>query len=172
MNQRFRCRLSLGIVFLLSFSLFLFACRNDVGAGPVAPDFILKDVTGKDHTLKQYRGNVVLLDFWATWCPPCRAAIPELIGLQDKYKKKGLVVLGISMDDPKRVSDKYLQAFGGKFKINYTMLRYDIDIVSKYFGHNTPSLPTMYVIDREGQVKDRIIGFNSNVLKKSIEGLF
>lgn len=171
MHYHLNCRLTIRLIMLLSLSFFLFGCKNEVGAGPMAPDFSLKDLSGKEVTLKQYRGSVVILDFWASWCPPCRAAIPELVGLQEKYKKKGLVILGISLDNPKRVNDKYLQAFGERFKINYPIMRFNLDVVENYFGRQAPSLPTMYVIDREGQVRDRIEGLDPDALNKSVESL-
>src|SRR5215510_13499817 len=68
-------------------------------AGVPAPDFTLKDLDGKELSLAQYRGKVVLVDFWATWCDPCRVEIPWLIEMQDKYGPKGFTVLGIAMDE-------------------------------------------------------------------------
>lgn len=171
MHYHLNCRLTIRIIILLSFLIFLFACKNEVGAGPMAPDFSLKDLSGKEVTLKQFRGSVVIVDFWATWCPPCRAAIPELVGLQEKYKKKDLVVLGISLDNPKRVNDEYLRAFGERFKINYPVMRFNLDVVENYFGRQAPSLPTMYVIDRKGQVRDRIEGLDPDALKESVASL-
>lgn len=171
MHHHLNCRLTVRIIILLSLLFFLFGCKNEVGAGPMAPDFSLKDLSGKEVTLKQYRGSVVVVDFWASWCPPCRLAIPELVGLQEEYKKKGLVILGISLDNPKRVNDESLQAFGERFKVNYPIMRYNLDVVENYFGRQAPSLPTVYVIDREGQVRDMIEGFDPDALKKSVESL-
>ena len=74
----------------------------------MAPDFSLPDLSGKTVSLEQFRGKVVLLDFWATWCPPCRMTIPLLINLQEQYGKKGLIILGVSIDDPRKVKDKDL----------------------------------------------------------------
>jgi len=165
------CGLTIRIIMLFSGLCFLFGCHNEIGQGPLAPDFNLKDLGGKKITLGQYRGKVVLLDFWATWCPPCRATIPELIDLQDKYKKEGLVIMGISMDDPRRVNNEKLLAFVEKFKINYLILRYNSNLIENYFGRQAPSLPTIYVIDREGQVRDKIVGHNPEAIRKSLQGL-
>lgn len=156
---------------LLAGLYFISGCHSDAGQGPLAPDFNLKDLGGKEVTLGQYRGKVVLLDFWATWCPPCRAAIPELIDLQHKFKKQGLVIMGISMDDPRRVDDNKLLAFVEKYKINYLVLRYNIQLIENYFGRRAPSLPTIYVIDREGQVRDKIVGHNPEAIRKSLQRL-
>ena len=166
-----KCRSMIWTINLLAFSLFILACQKEVGAGPVAPDFSLKNLSSQRVTLKQYRGNIVILDFWATWCPPCRASIPELIKLQDKFKKKGLVILGISMDDPRRADNQYIQSFCEKFKVNYMVLRYNSNVLESYFGRQAPALPTMYVIDREGIVRDKHVGFSSDALQKSLERL-
>ena len=171
MRPNLNFRMTIGMVTILWLLVFLFGCNNEVGAGPMAPEISLKDLSGNEVTLKKYRGSVVLLDFWASWCPPCRAAIPELVDLQEKYKKRGLVILGISLDNPKRVNDEYLKAFGERFKINYPLMRYNLDVVENYFGRQAPSLPTIYVIDRAGQVRDMIEGFDPDALKNSVESL-
>ena len=171
MHCHFNCRLVIGLLVLLAFSFFVFGCQDDVGAGPMAPDFSLKDMSGNTVSLKQFRGKVVLLDFWATWCPPCRTSIPDLVALHNKYKEEGLVILGISMDRPTTVNDERLKRFGKILKINYPILRHDLNIVENYFGKKAPSLPSMYVIDRKGRVRDFFEGHDSETLKKSLEGL-
>ncbi|MBW1861705.1 MAG: TlpA family protein disulfide reductase, partial [Deltaproteobacteria bacterium] len=75
----------------LVFFLAFYGCNREVGAGETAPDFSLKDLSGNMVSIKQYRGHIVLMDFWATWCPPCRKSIPELISLQNKYRDQKLV---------------------------------------------------------------------------------
>jgi thiol-disulfide isomerase/thioredoxin len=85
-------------------------------AGP-APNFTLEDITGKPLSLNDVKGKVVIVDFWATWCGPCLMSIPELVDLQEKYKAKGLVIVGISVDDDK-VSKGELVAFKEKMRIN------------------------------------------------------
>src|SRR5512135_2008759 len=108
-------------------SVCLVSCsRSDTGkekssasrAEGVAPDFVLKDIEGKDVHLSDYKGKLVLLEFWATWCPPCKATIPDLIALQAKYAGKGLVVLGVSLDEGGDLPSKLL-AFSKAHKINY-----------------------------------------------------
>ena len=158
------------VCFLACFFLD-FGCKKDVGAGPVAPDFSLSDLSGKVHTLSKYKGNVVILDFWATWCPPCRMSIPELVKLQEKFKDKGLVILGVSMDDPWQTTNKYLQAFKEKFKINYATLRYDQKVIRDYFGYKSPVIPTMFIIDREGRIRDKHEGYRPGAIEKSLRGV-
>jgi len=168
------CKIKLTIWIVGLFLVFSLSsgCQHEAGAGPQAPDFSLPDLSGKTVTLKQHRGKVVVLDFWATWCPPCRASIPELAKMQDKYRDKGLVVLGISTDDKRKASDEYLQSFCKKLKINYVVLRYDYKVIEDYFGLQAPSLPTVYVIDREGRVRDKLVGHEPGALEKSLERLF
>ena len=170
--KRFEGKILIRIIVIISIFLLCFGCQKEVGAVPKAPDFSLPDLSGKTVTLEQYRGSVVVLDFWATWCPPCRASIPELVKLQDKYKDDGLVVLGISTDDQRKVNNAYLRSFCDKFKINYRVLRYDYKVIEAYFGNQAPALPTMYVIDREGHVRDKLVGFTLEDLQKSLNKLF
>ena len=107
------------IVTVISLFFLSSGCSKDADALQSAPGFTLKDLSGNSISLKQYAGNIVLLDFWATWCPPCRQSIPELVSLQNKYGNQGVVILGISLDDPQQFNDNYLSAFKQQFKINY-----------------------------------------------------
>jgi peroxiredoxin len=134
-----------------------------------APSFKLKDIYGKSINLEDQRGNVVLLDFWATWCPPCRKSIPELVKLQGEYESQGLVVLGISLDEYPKIGDEELKAFISKNGINYSVIRYTSKLLSDYFGDGQIAIPTMFVIDREGVIRDKLIGFRSGALEKSLE---
>ena len=155
---------------LISFFLFIVivGCQKEVEAGPTAPDFSLKDLSGQTVTLEQYRGKVVLLDFWATWCPPCRMTIPMLIKLQDKYRDDGLVILGISIDDPQQITDKDLRYFIKMNKINYPVLRYNQKVMKDYFEGERVSIPTMFIVDRNGKIRDMIVGYAPDPLKKSL----
>lgn len=161
-------------IWILCFSCLLMltlGCQKEVEAGPTAPDFSLTDLSGKTVTLEQYRGKVVLLDFWATWCPPCRMTIPELITLQDKYRDMGLVILGISLDDPGQISNKDLTYFKNMAKINYRLLRYDQKVMRDYFSGERVSIPTMFVVDRNGIIRDKIVGYAPDPLKESLAAL-
>lgn len=146
-------------------------CQSKVDALQDAPDFSLKDVNGKDIALSQFKGRIVVLDFWATWCPPCRMSIPELVGLQKEFRDQGLVIIGVSLDDPAQASDLFLRAFMEKFDMNYRVLRYDMKIMKDYFGTETPAIPTLFVIDHEGKIRKKIVGYRHGALKKSIEAL-
>lgn len=157
--------------FLLIFLLMQIGCRENVGAGPAAPDFSLKDLSGETQSLSRYSGKIVLLDFWATWCPPCRLAIPELVSLQKKYGDQGFVILGISMDDPATATRTFLREFKNKFFINYTVLRGDEKVLADYFGDQAPAIPTLFLIDRQGKVFDKFVGFEPGAVEKSLAKL-
>ena len=153
----------------LFFLLGLWGCSNDGDADQRAPNFTLTGLSGKESTLQEHRGSVVILDFWATWCPPCRMAIPELIKMQEQYRGKGLVIIGISLDDPKYASDSFLMAFKEKFGINYKILRYDENIMRDYFGTQRPAIPTAFVIDREGKIRTKVVGFRPVALETAVK---
>ncbi len=131
--------------------------RSEVGS--LAPDFTLKDLQGRDVRLSGYRGRVVLLDFWATWCPPCKATVPELVALEHKYGGKGLVVLAVSLDDGSNTAAK-LSAFSREHAINYTVLLGNEDVEKKY---NIDSIPAMYVIGRDGRILNLHMGYMENL---------
>ncbi|MBW1923071.1 MAG: TlpA family protein disulfide reductase [Deltaproteobacteria bacterium] len=147
------------------------SCGQEHRTDPTAPDFALPDLSGETRRLSDYTGNVVLLDFWATWCPPCRMSIPELIKLQNDYRDRGLVIIGVSLDDHRQVPNAYLKAFREKFNINYEILRYDNRILGDYFGAQAPAIPTMFVIDREMKIREKVVGFDPHAVRKAVQGL-
>ena len=158
-------------IWILSSLVLLFffcGCNKEVEALQAAPDFTLRDLNGDRVSLKEYRGQIVLLDFWATWCAPCRLSIPELVELQKKYRDQGVVVLGISMDDPEMFPDKYLLAFKEAFKMNYTILRADQKVAMDYFGMANMAIPTLFVINREGKLADKIVGYVPGAVENSV----
>ncbi|MBK5100870.1 MAG: TlpA family protein disulfide reductase [Desulfobacteraceae bacterium] len=164
-----KVKLTVLVVSVMAFFLSGIGCQEKASEGPTAPDFSLPDLSGNMTSLAQYRGRVVVVDFWATWCPPCKMSIPELVKLQEKYRDKGLVVLGISLDDPGRASDKYLRAFKDDYNINYTVLRFNHQVLRDYFGFETPAIPTMFIIDREGKIRGKFVGFRPGALEKALK---
>ena len=120
-----------------------------------APSWTLRDVDGREVKATDFKGKVVVIDFWATWCPPCRKEIPDYIALQKKYADRGLVILGFSMDEAPAADVK---AFGVKMKVNYPLLMAD-GAVAEAFG-GVEGLPTAFVIDREGNIRHRKVGLS------------
>ena len=156
---------------LVSLILFLFSygCDKKVEALQTAPDFTLRSLNGDSISLKDYRGKIVLLDFWATWCAPCRQSIPELVELQKKYRDQGVAVIGVSMDDPQMFPDSYISAFKEKFKMNYPIIRADQKVAMDYFGTTSMVIPTLFVINREGKIADKIVGYAPGAVERSLK---
>lgn len=131
-----------------------------------APDFALKDVNGATVRLSDYRGKVVLLNFWATWCGPCKIEIPWFIEFEQKHKDRGFAVLGISMDDGWDVVRPFLT----RMNVNYRTLLGDEMVAEMYGG--VASLPTTFLIDREGRIASAHLGLVSkSVYENEIEQL-
>lgn len=122
----------------------------------LAPDFALKDADGKTVRLSDYRGKVILLDFWATWCGPCKIEIPWFMEMERKNKDKGFAVIGVSMDDD---GWEVVTPFVHHLAINYRILLGN-DAVSQSFG-GVEALPTTFLIDREGRIASIHVGVAS-----------
>jgi thiol-disulfide isomerase/thioredoxin len=119
---------------------------------PLAPHFSLTDISGQKLDLNDYKGKVVLLDFWATWCGPCRIEIPEFVQLQKQYRDQGLAIIGISMDDgPEPVKEFYKQ-----FNMDYPVALGDDKLAELYGG--ILGLPTTMVIGRDGRIYAKHVG--------------
>ncbi|HWF09632.1 MAG TPA: redoxin domain-containing protein [Bryobacteraceae bacterium] len=118
-----------------------------------APDFALKDANGKLVHLADFKGKVVVLDFWATWCNPCMVEIPWFQEFERKYKDRGFEVLGVSMDDD---GWKAINPFVAKRKLNYRVVLGD-DKTGDQFG-GLEALPTTFVIDRNGRIASAHVG--------------
>ena len=118
-------------------------------------NFVLKDINGNDVTLSDYRGKVILLDFWATWCAPCRIEIPGFIELYDQYEKDGLEVLGISVDDPISALLLYTEDMGMDYPVLIGDQRDDVKVA---FGPLV-GFPSTFLIDREGMICHQHTGF-------------
>lgn len=144
------------ILLFFTFVLFPVCVQALPQAGKPAPDFKAVTTTGQTVTLNSYKDKVLLLDFFATWCIPCRTSVPHLVQINSKYGKQGLQILGVSADD----SEKSLNAFSDWHKINYPMSIAG-DTILKDYGIR--SLPVMILIDRTGRVADVYIGFTNDI---------
>jgi peroxiredoxin len=121
--------------------------------GVRAPDFALSSLDGRKVKLSDFRGKAVLLNFWATWCPPCKVEMPWLEDLQNQYGKDGLVVLGVAMDDSEPAS---IAKFASELGVNYQVLL-GTDQVSDDYG-DVQYLPTTFYINRDGAIVDKMTG--------------
>lgn len=134
-----------------------------------APDFNLPTTDKKQLKLSDYKGKVVIIDFWATWCPPCRAGIPDLVELKDAYKGK-LEIIGISLDGITRGGKtlKDVVPFMKEYKINYPVVYGETATIDSYGGIN--SIPTSFVVDKEGKIISSHIGLiEKDVYKAEID---
>jgi cytochrome c biogenesis protein CcmG, thiol:disulfide interchange protein DsbE len=118
----------------------------------MAPDFNLPQLDGQDLRLSSYRSKVVLLDFWASWCAPCREETPHLIDLQTKYGDRGLQIIGVSMDD----SPDPARAFHQQFHMNYPVVMGNAKVGELYGG--VLGLPIAFLIRRDGRIYAKHIG--------------
>jgi thiol-disulfide isomerase/thioredoxin len=163
LSKRFLLRgsivLCLGLIFLLPH------CAKKEKESVSAPDFTLKTLDGQEITLSKLKGKVILLDFWATWCGPCRESIPHLVHLYKTYQKNGLEVIGMNLD---RGDIETVRRFAKSMNIPYPIVSTPEE-VSRNFG--ITGLPTAVFIDKEGKVREKIVGFNSVVLTAKVVDL-
>lgn len=150
---------------ILLFSLFITVSgcakkvekeRERAVIGSSAPDFTFSDLNGQKMSLSDHKGKVILLDFWATWCPPCRDSIPHLETLYQKYKERGFVVIGVSFDE----SVDRVKNFRDAYNMSYPILMAE-DWIKNDYG--ITGVPEMFVIDRNGILKSHRLGFNESL---------
>jgi len=140
--------------------------KEKEGATAAAPDFTLQDISGKKVRLADLKGKVVMLEFWATWCPPCRTEIPSIERLHTQYGGKGLTVLAISLDEG---GWDDVKSFAAEHSINYTVLRGTDDVSAKYMVR---LIPSMFLIDKQGNIKKQFMGGgNIEAVEQEIKAL-
>jgi cytochrome c biogenesis protein CcmG/thiol:disulfide interchange protein DsbE len=155
------------VAVLATAAMFLFGCTSEkamveepaVDAGKDrknAPPFSLKDADGRSVSLADYAGKVVLLNFWATWCGPCKVEIPWFIEFEQKYKDRGFAVIGVSMDEE---GWEVVKPYLAETRVNYRMLMGNDDVAEAYGG--VESLPTTFVIDKKGRIAGTHVGLVS-----------
>jgi peroxiredoxin len=145
---------------LLLLAVFLGACgggdfagSTGVNQGNLAADFTLETIDGTDVSLSDYRGNVVMINFWATWCPPCRAEIPDFEAAYQSRQGDGFVVLGINVEEPREAVAPFAQAIGMSYPV---LLDRGGQVMKMY---RSPGLPMSLILDRDGVIQVRHVGF-------------
>lgn len=140
----------LGIVFA---TLLTFASAPVLRQEVKAPQFELRDINGRKVRLSNYHGKVVLINFWATWCPPCRAEMPDLVRLEREHAKDGLQIIGITYPPEEEMR---VRTFARKLKVNYPIVLGTRELKARYSSDET--LPLTVVINRDGKITDIISG--------------
>ena len=168
---------NLGVMIVLRgivFVALMILCANVLGQEIKAPQFDLKDLNGRSVRLSNYRGKVVLINFWATWCPPCRAEMPDLVRLQREHAGHGLQIIGITYPPESKIR---VRRFARSLKVNYPIILGSRQIKTRFSSEET--LPLTVVINRDGKVSDIIVGillreeFDEKIkplLMKNVEG--
>jgi peroxiredoxin len=132
-----------------------------------APDWKLVDLNGKIVRFSDFRGRVLILDFWATWCAPCRVEIPHFVELQKHYGDRGLTVIGISLDEQE---PEVVKNFVKQLGVNYPIVIGSEKVAEAYGGIN--GLPTTFVIDRQGRIASEHIGYDDKAtFEKEVQSL-
>ncbi len=152
--------LSLGILAVVLTFNFLIARVND----QAAPEFTLIALDGTEVTLRDFEGKVLFLNFWATWCSPCRQEIPGFLEIYDKYKDEGLEILGVSLD---RQGSDVVKPFAEKMKITYPLAMANNEIMQAY--QPGQYIPATIIIDREGNIHNKHVGYMD---KTQVEKMF
>jgi thiol-disulfide isomerase/thioredoxin len=161
-HSMFRKVLVLSIMVVALF----FGCTTKNERSAAASDFTLQDLNGKTVKLSDFKGKPVLIDFWATWCPPCRASIPGIEKLHKTYSGRGLVVLGVSLDQGGWDSVKSFAAEAG---ITYTVLKGTDDVASQY---QVRTIPMLVIMNKEGKIVKRYLGVGEDdELEKDIKSV-
>jgi thiol-disulfide isomerase/thioredoxin len=153
----------LALAFAAALCALLPAAARAVEAEPAADaardafvvDFTLKDLQGKPMRLSDFRGHPVIVDFWATWCPPCRRQIPELETIYRRFRGRGLIVIGVAADTIRGDGARAVAPFVKEFAIDYPILLADDALVDKL---DVDAIPTTLFIGRDGRVKSRVRG--------------
>jgi len=133
-----------------------------VSSPPAPEDYDVRTLDGNVIKLSGYQGKVVVIDFWATWCPPCRQEVPQLARLQKENQARGLEVIGLHIEDGGRSTPEAIRRFINDFSINYTVGLASNDMFTAYLGKTDDTIPQTLVFDRKGRLVAHLIGYDSS----------
>lgn len=166
-SKRWMISTFLAITVLLTLIIFeMNAQDNPDIIGKQAPEWTLENLEGKKINTADFKGKVQIIDLWATWCPPCRKGIPELIELQEQYKKNGLEIIGIALDntiDP-------VKQYAATTKFNYTIVFGNRQTANLY--GRIEAIPTTFIVDKTGKVVKKLVGYQpKSVFEEALKPL-
>jgi cytochrome c biogenesis protein CcmG/thiol:disulfide interchange protein DsbE len=171
--KKYMWLLAIPIVILVLFAIRTLSIKkNQVDTESVesvseAPDFTLPALDGKPFRFSNQRGKVIILDFWATWCPPCRAELPHFKSLYEQYNQKGLQIVGVALDDG---GAEVVRPFVEDNDIKYPILIGNQEVVEDYGGIR--GIPTTFVVDRKGHIIKKFVGYqDKEVFESAIKEL-
>lgn len=141
-------------------TLFITINAHAVSVGDTAPDFTLKNMQGKNMNLTEQRGNIMLINFWASWCGPCRKEMPVLQALEDKYKDLGVQVWGINVEQESQAGKDFL----ANLSLNFSIFFDETNTLSKTY--QVEAMPTTVIVDRDGVVRFVYLGYKDGYGKK------
>jgi peroxiredoxin len=147
---------TLTVALALALTLFSLSCSSNKSSreGGGAPDFALTSLDGQEVRLSQFKGKVVILDFWATWCTPCKKELPQFIELYQEYQGRGLVIIGVSLD---KTGVREVASFVKEWKIPYIIVMGTGRVMRDYGGIR--GVPTTFVIGRDGKIYRKYVGY-------------
>jgi thiol-disulfide isomerase/thioredoxin len=140
------------------------------GSEATLPDFNIPTIDGRTIRFSDYRGKVLVVDFWATWCPPCQQETPALVKIANQFGPRGVEVLGLHIDDRGRSSQESIRAFVKQFGISYTVGLASDDMFIAYLGSEDDTIPQTLVFGRDGRLVAHLISYNpsSSELERAV----
>jgi len=152
------------IVLIVGLVIYAFQPPKQMGEGDAAPNVTLNLLNGETRTLADYKGKVVVLDFWATWCAPCRFTMPKMIQFHNRHRDQDVVVIGVAVDVTSRAE---IEQFVTEMGVNYP-IAVDSDATAKS-AYQIKSLPTLFIIDKEGNILRRMEGYDPQNTIQTLE---